>query len=170
MKKVLAMFLALVLVLSMSTVALASSGVTGDTEQNIVVTVTEGEVNHIRSINIEWDSLVFTYTKGDKTWNPGQQKYDEAAGTWGNNRNTATVTVTNKSDEAITVSAAITGQDDKDGFSASLSAASFTLESYATQAAGQPDKGTITITVSLASGEGEPSGEVTVGTVELTIS
>lgn len=165
MKKVLAMLLALVLVLSMSTVALAS-GISGGTEGDIIVNVNSGEVHHTRCIIIEWGNLTFTYTKGDETWNPDTKSYDVKPGTW-DNGNTSTVTVTNKSDVAITVGAAITGGSADDGFAASVSTANFVLESYYGRAAADSEVITVTVTVD---GDPEAVEGIAVGTVKLTIS
>lgn len=166
MKKVLAMLLALVLVFSMGTVALAASGIEGDTEQNVVVNVTGGEVTHTRCVIIEWNDLTFDYVKGGKTWDPEAEEYVETE-SWWDGDNTSTVTVTNKSDQAVTVGVSVSDRSADDGFAASVDTTGFVLENYYGRATA--DSKVINITVEE---DGDPvvvTG-IVVCTIKLTIS
>lgn len=171
MKKVLAMLLALVMVLSLGTVAMASSnisgGTTGKTEGDIIVNVEGGSVAPVYSITVVWTSLTFTYQQGAAHWDSENREYDYDAGKWANG-NTGTITVTNKSNVAIDVSAEIINETGN--FKATLTNDEFTLASYAEVATAESD--VITVTVALNADEGDlaenQSGAI--GTVKLSIS
>ena len=165
MKKVFAMLLALVLVFSLSTAALAT-GIEGSTSQDIVVDVSGGAVHNTRCVIITWGNMTFDYVKGDKTWNPETEEYDEAEGFW-EGGNTSTVTVTNKSDVAVTVGVSTNDKSETDGFATTVDTTGFTLESYFGRATA--DSRVINVTVDV---DGDPAvgTGIAVSTVALAIS
>ena len=106
MKKIISLTLALMLILSMSTIAFAaeqsdSHDVTARYEK------TENE-EAIYNVDIAWGELTFTYSEHtEKTWNPDTHTYDtETSGGW--DKTEASVTVTNHSNVEVTVAMALT--------------------------------------------------------------
>ena len=106
MKKIISLTLALMLILSMSTIAFAaeqsdSHDVTARYEK------TENE-EAIYNVDIAWGELTFTYSEHtEKTWNPATHTYDEdVTGGW--DKTEASVTVTNHSNVEVTVAMALT--------------------------------------------------------------
>lgn len=105
MKKILALFLALTLVLSMSATAFAATAEKGDSE-NIDVTAkynSSSTTPDVYSVEIEWEGMTFTYSEtGDKVWNPATHTYtDNTTAGW--DKNEAAITVTNHSNKDVTV-------------------------------------------------------------------
>lgn len=165
MKKFLACILALVMVFGLAINASATAagstvvGATGTPADlgDVEVTVNAGAVINTYYVIVEWTSLSFTYNANDQRWNAEQHKYDDTgAGGAFVGGNTATITVTNKSDVNITATAATTNESTTDGFKATLDQTTFDLNSYAGLAADTPATDTFTITVSADSTEGHP--------------
>ena len=113
MKKTVSIILALVMILSLSTTAFATTiGANGS--QDIPVTGiynTSTTTSDVYSVDIVWSSMTFTYNeKGTQTWDPTTHSYTTTyAGTW--DKTSANVTVTNHSNVPVTVSAAYTQVD-----------------------------------------------------------
>lgn len=123
-----------------------------------------GEITPVYSVYVEWNGLDFTY---NATWNAEQQKY---VGSW-NNDGEGTVTVTNKSNASVYITATFgdEGSIEKNGVTATLAEASEQFELISATA--EEDEENVkskeyTVTVT-----GEPTVEnFTVGTVEIDIS
>lgn len=107
MKKVFALILAVMMIATMSVTAFAAESPAtnngGDTAITVKGTYTGGDTaSDVISVGIAWDAMEFTYNAGSEgTWNPTTHKYDNvvAAG-W--STDTATITVTNHSNVAVT--------------------------------------------------------------------
>lgn len=75
----------------------------------------EGEAATVYSVDVSWGSMEFTYTDGavSKTWDPSTHQYNESfgEGSWSNQDGANKVTVTNRSNKALTatVEAATSG-------------------------------------------------------------
>lgn len=115
MKKVFALILALVMVFAMSSVAFATtieSGTSGNPNgaddwapyKDVKVNISNASI--IYNVDIEWESMTFTYNKTAGTWNPVSHTYDGNPG-WQDDD--ATITVTNHSNAAVTATATFAG-------------------------------------------------------------
>ena len=112
MKKLFTLVLAIAMIATMSVTAFAAENPAtsygGDTTINVSGTFSAatGSVGEKISVNISWDEMNFTYTAGTKgEWLPGEHKYgDDTAGYW--STNTATITVVNHSNVAVTATLA----------------------------------------------------------------
>lgn len=109
MKKVISLILALALVMSMSITAFAADTSANVSESgksatiNVSGTYNKGGIAATRvSVDITWDAMTFTYTgASDGTWDPATHSYTGSSeGGW--STETATITVTNHSNAAIT--------------------------------------------------------------------
>ena len=106
MRKAYTIVLAVLLVLSMATTVFAAAP--GDSESVDVTgkynsTITEAVVY---SVDITWESMVFTYSETtEKVWNAADHSYDTTStGSW--DKTTASITVTNHSNAAVTATVA----------------------------------------------------------------
>lgn len=119
MKKVLATILALAMVFSLSVSALAapvelkdaedpSQSVANPISGSVEVTVNEGvDTGVVYSVTVAWDDTSVVYQKeGKGTWNPSTHDYDNATEDGWTTNNTASVTVTNHSNAAVTATIA----------------------------------------------------------------
>ena len=113
MKKIMSLALALVMLMSLSVTAFAAdtSPKTVEAENGtaeIAVSATYKEdvtsASDTYNVVVTWSGMEFTYTvEGTQTWNAETHKYDvqmDETGTW--SESTATVTVTNHSNVAVT--------------------------------------------------------------------
>ena len=175
MKKVLALILALTMVLSLGTVAMASNstvvGGTGNsTLDDVVVKVTEGGTTNVYYITIEWDNMVFSYSNGGKRWDAVNHEYDTVDAAWVGG-NTANIVVTNRSDVNVSVGASVSDKDAGDHFKAELFPTSFDLTSYAAQPKDSPASNSFTLTVNV---DGVPSATdadgIVIGTITVIIA
>lgn len=97
MKKKLAFILAL---------ALSAGSITAFADEEIEVKgkyVAGTSAGTIIAVDVTWDDMTFTYTDGDKTWNPDTHEYDTTEGSWGKEITDAvrSITVTNHSNAQI---------------------------------------------------------------------
>ena len=119
MKKILATVLALAMVFSLSVSALAapvelkdaedpSQSVANPISGSVEVTVNEGvDTGVVYSVTVAWDDTSVVYQKeGKGTWNPSTHEYDNATEDGWTTNNTASVTVTNHSNAAVTATIA----------------------------------------------------------------
>ena len=124
MKKVFAILLAAALVATMSIAASAAvTTVPGAADaQDLKVNYTALTENNdtVYSIDVEWTDMAFAYTAGSEAaWNPETHEYAVQNAGWTDT--TASVTVTNHSNAAVSVDVEIANQDgftvtdDKDG-------------------------------------------------------
>lgn len=97
MKRKLAFILAL---------ALSAGSITAFADEEIEVNgkyIAGSNGGTIIAVDVTWDDMTFTYTDGDKTWNPDTHEYDTTEGSWGEEITDAvrSITVTNHSNAQI---------------------------------------------------------------------
>ena len=165
MRKIISLTLALMLILSMSTIAFAaeqsdSHDVTARYEK------TENE-EAIYNVDIAWGELTFTYSEHtEKTWNPDTHTYDEdVTGGW--DKTEASVTVTNHSNVEVTVTMTLTPVAGT-GVNVSLTGGSGTLAAGVEGNVAGAAKLTGTLTIS-----GKPNNTVTaegIKVAEITVT
>ena len=106
MRKTIAMILALIMVLSMSTVAFAAETLGQNDSQNIDVTAKYSDsvtTPVVYSVDLTWDSMTFTYSEaGTMDWDPETHTYTENI-TAGWDETSADITVTNHSNVDVDV-------------------------------------------------------------------
>lgn len=114
-KKALTLCVATILGLSSGTVAMAEPITitsAGGTDSHAVYGTyqPEDEAKTVYSVDVSWGSMEFTYTDGavTKTWNPSTHQYSESVGkgSWSNQDGANKVTVTNRSNKALTATVA----------------------------------------------------------------
>ena len=180
MKKILAIVLAFAVLSALSVNVFAAGAKTdegqglGATSNNVDViidTTTVDDIAAVYYVDVTWESLDFTYTFDDvveNVWDPETHTYTVEAGENGNanwDKTSATITVTNHSNEAVAVVANAPAA--MNGVTTTVTAG-FNLPSavgYAVDAAELTD----TFTVSI---DGIPTVEenFTIGAVTVTIS
>lgn len=181
MKKALSLILALAMVMSLGISAMAVTH-TGNGSQDVDADFKEGTVSDtgvIYSVHIEWNSIAkLTYTEGDTTyrWDAANQKYVVASSTeseWSGGA--FKVTITNKSNAAITATASYTDTAN-DGLTtemewtkqtATCDSAAKNITNYA--GTGTPTTGELSGTVKVTEGSinADTAG---VGSITITIS
>ena len=132
MKKLFATALALAMVLSLSTTALAAGNVNGagvGSQDPIDVTAKyndDATEPTVYSVDLTWEDMTFTYNEsGTRTWDPDTHTYtDTTSAGW--DKISATVTATNHSNAQVTVKFDYTPQG-ATGVNASMSKDSFKL-------------------------------------------
>ena len=144
MKKILATILALTMIVGMSLTAFAAEKVTTAEvpfEKTLEVSAsfngnggTVVDTNtKVYSVDITWESLTLTYNQSGAVykWDPDKLEYADMStvGTtgWVNDDRTVEITVTNKSNAAVDVTAAVSGSD----FTIAVEDQAFTLGSAA---------------------------------------
>lgn len=184
MKKFLTLFLAVVMVFSLSIPAFAEQSIeskNGSTNQIPVQIKTENTTEaSVYKVDVSWESLEFTYVFGNNgTWQPGSHSYEnEVTGTWKNNKTTSTITVTNHSNVGINFTAAIADADAEDNdVTATLKttgagAAQVTGKlSRATEGSEQNEAPTTTITVEISGAPTDEAAEAkTIANVTVTLN
>ena len=167
MKKIISFALALVMLLSLSTVAFAAGAGDhiGEVKGQYKDNTTTPEVI---SVDIRWGNMEFTYTEsGSHVWNPGTHTYtDNSQGTWTPADNT--VKVTNHSNVDVEVSFAFAPLEGH-SVTGTFSTPSKTLasaENYVDPATGD----SVTTTLTLAGSLDESVTTLTkIGTITVTI-
>lgn len=119
MKKFLAIALAVVMMMALAVPAFAAETVTknnGSATISVSGTYTDGNAApDVISVGIAWDAMTFTYTEGSAgTWKPDTHSY-EGTTTGGWSTDTATITVTNHSNVAVTATLAWAQNSDLTG-------------------------------------------------------
>lgn len=169
MKKILAVVLSILLVLSMATTVFATAP--GESK-NIDVT---GKYNSITteatvySVDITWENMTFTYNETtEKVWNAENHTYTtDTAGAW--DKTSASITITNHSNAAVTASVSYTPVADT-GITGTLNTTQKTLTAGVE---GKPDEADTLIAVLTISGK--PAETVTntgvkIGSITITLS
>lgn len=184
MKKFLTLFLAVVMLFSLSIPAFADQSIeseNGSTNAIPVKIKTENTTEaSVYKVDVSWESLEFTYVFGNKgTWQPGSHSYaNPVQGTWKNNKTTSTITVTNHSNVGISFTAAIVDANAQDN---DVTATLKTTGAGAPQVSGELTRAvegseqnvapTTTITVEIS---GAPTAEVaeakTIANVTVTLN
>lgn len=108
-KKALTLCVATILGLSSGTVAMAETiSSAGGKNSHAVYGIyqLESEAATVYAVDVSWGSMEFTYTDGavSKKWNPSTHQYTESVeeGSWSNRDGANKVTVTNRSNKALT--------------------------------------------------------------------
>ena len=170
MKKLITLAMTFIMIIVMATSSFAATVGTngGSVTEDVDVIINKDEVPTVYSVDIDWESLEFTYRLGNGTWNPADHTVTGGSPGW--DESTATITVTNHSNAAVDIKAVFadkTTTATANGVTAELSNNSFNLDAgklndYAGAANNQT-----TVTV-----EGTPSTEdtFTVGTITVTVS
>ena len=194
MKKALSMILVLTMVLALALPAMAEeteSTVPTTDSRNVTANYTapKGESAGTKYyLTISWDvttTLAYYGKQSVYTWNGTRyeesQKADSHVPGWEGSA-TCTVTVTNKSNAAVTVATEVTHNpynlsatgSESEGFTGTLKSAAEGIEFYETGKTGKPQTGTVTYTFG-TTGAGAMTGnenqmDVTVATVSVTVS
>lgn len=120
MKKLIALFLTAMLILTVSVTAFAADSGTigaagGSQTIDVSAKYTDSTLTStVYSVDLVWEAMSFTYTAaGSKTWNPATHTYtNSTTGSWSDGK---TITVTNHSNAAITAGFAYSASE---GFTA----------------------------------------------------
>lgn len=123
MKKLLALVLAGVMVMGMSVTAMAAPEYLGnmkidktaispedlDAEKPVNIKIANTATDPVFCIQVDWESLDFTYTfnTGTQQWNPETHQYDAVTGMTGWDKNSAKVTITNHSNREVKAKASM---------------------------------------------------------------
>ena len=169
MKKIIAIVLAMVLVLSLSVTAFAAdlNGGSGD----VTVKYTKGEDGGtIYRVDVTWGSMAFDYTSEAKgTWNPETHNYDNAAeAKWECAEGANKITVTNHSNTEVKVSLSYNQAEGYTTVNGAFDQASLTLPTAeGTTFANAPAASAL---LTLSGDLAESSVAVKVGTVTVTLN
>ena len=117
MKKFLTLALVLVMALTLSVSVFAADIVGGESGSSTlgtpddieaVITVEKGEAAKVYRVDIAWENMNFTYAQEyDIDWDPARLEYtDTVEASWSHKQ--ATITITNRSNDDVTVSAEAT--------------------------------------------------------------
>lgn len=187
-KKVLSILCAALLVCSMSVTAFAAEGpgagntdiesLNGNTEINVDIAATLVEEQPSYSVNVEWESMAFTYTDVAKTWSTSTHTWSADTGTW--NAATSDITVINHSSAAVDVAATYaakkTGEFEED---TAYKGVTIGLEDFATKQLQAGDSENVsgvdgdnmaTAQLSVSGTPTENIVDATVGTVTVTVT
>ena len=143
MKKFFAFALALALTLALSVTCFAAlENKTGDVTATYK---TPDPAGTVYKVDVVFGDMEFTYTpEGNGTWDPAQHKYvEKAAAKWEATGNT--ITVTNHSNAAVTVTLSYDAEEGFEAATATFSKTTFTLDSAATTGAAVADSATLTM-------------------------
>ncbi len=175
MKKIISIVLAIAMIAALSVTAFAATVETvPGTDSADVNVVIDGDslvnVDTVYSVDVTWDSLDFTYSFSDdetNVWDPSTHTYGSTEYTGDNwNKITANIVVTNHSNEAVAVAAAIDNAT-ANGVTATLSNATFDLNTGVGLTYDTADSKTIGVAIA-----GVPTIEdgFTIGKITVTIS
>ena len=180
-KKALTLCVATILGLSSGTVAMAATiNSAGGADSHAVYGTyqPEGEAATVYSVDVSWGSMEFTYTDGavSKTWNPSTHQYTESVGegSWSNQDGANEVTVTNRSNKALTATVeATTSAPYAAGITATVDKASLSLADASigatTTVAGTASTASTTISLSGALTD-KNANKATIGSVTVKIA
>ena len=133
-KKALTLCVATILGLSSGTVAMAATidSARGTDSHAVYGTYQpEDAVETVYSVDVSWGSMEFTYTDGavSKTWDPSTHEYKESVGegSWSNQDGANKVTVTNRSNKALTATVEAATSDPYAGITAKVDNDSLSL-------------------------------------------
>lgn len=174
MKKLFATALALAMVLSLSTTALAAGNVNGagvGSQDPIDVTAKyndDATEPTVYSVDLTWEDMTFTYNEsGTRTWDPDTHTYtDTTSAGW--DKVTAAVTATNHSNAEVKVSFTYTPQGDT-GVTASMSKDSFKLAAGVENKPNEAATDSSILTITGTPNDSVTAEGVTIGTITVTI-
>ena len=174
MKKLFATALALAMVLSLSTTALAAGNVNGagvGSQDPIDVTAKyndDATEPTVYSVDLTWEDMTFTYNESDtRTWDPDTHTYtDTTSAGW--DKTTAAVTATNHSNAEVKVSFTYTPQGDT-GVTASMSKDSFKLAAGVENKPNEAATDSSILTITGTPNNSVTAEGVTIGTLTVTI-
>ena len=137
----------------------------------------EGEAPTVYSVDVSWGSMEFTYTDGavSKTWDPSTHQYTESVGegSWSNQDGANKVTVTNRSNKALTATVEATTLDSYAGITAKADKASLSLADASIDATttkpGHPSTESTTISLTGALTD-KNANKATIGSVTVKIA
>ncbi len=168
MKKFFAISLALVMVLALSVTCFAATlNAPGNVTEDVKINYVAGaSAPATYAVDVEWDSLTFTYNASAKTWDDVNHVEVENAGAWVNN--SAKITVTNHSNVAIKSTIAYTAGTANGTAVATLTGGAETTLAAAAGATVAKQEATLAIagTPTLAA----TSAVSTIGTLTVTIA
>ena len=176
MKKLIALLMALILVISRSATVFADEATSdGEVLSNKVTVIIDSSSvpDDVFYVVVNWNSLNFTYSFGDRpVWNPEEHVYEtKGEGYW--DKQEAGISVTNHSNVAISATAKFANNSTEatvNNVTATLSNASFQLNAAV---AGSPYDAADSKTVALAI-SGEPDagtrGNFEISTISITIA
>lgn len=175
MKKLITAALALTLTLSVCTTALAAGteGVEGVGLGNQYIDVKAkyndgATVPDIYSVDLTWQDMTFSYNEsGTRIWNPTTHTYTESL-TTGWDKDSAAVTATNHSNQAVTVLFTYTAQGET-GITGTMSKDSFTLAAGVEGKPYEADSDTSVLNISGTPNETVTAEGITVGAITVTI-
>ena len=179
-KKVLTLCVATILGLSSGTVAMAATinSAGGTDSQSVYGTYQpEDKVATVYSVDVSWGSMQFTYTDGavSKIWNPSTHQYTESVGegSWSNPDGANKVTVTNRSNKALTATVEAATSGSYTGITAKVDKASLSLadasDGATTIKPGHPSTESATISLSGALTD-KNANKATIGSVTVKIA
>lgn len=179
-KKALTLCVATILGLSSGTVAMAATiNSAGGTDSHAVYGTyqPEGEAATVYSVDVSWGSMEFTYTAGavSKTWDPSTHQYNESVGegSWSNQDGANKVTVTNRSNKALTATVEAATSGSYTDITAKVDKASLSLEDASIAATttkpGHPSTASTTISLSGALTD-KNANKATIGSVTVKIA
>ena len=174
MKKLTALFLAIMLVAAMSTTAFAASITTagGSNSANVTGSYVAGSAGDtVYSVDVAWGSMAFTYTGASTgTWQPSTHTYSSAtAAGWSCADGANKITITNHSNTAVTAALSYTPGASYSGITGAFDNNSLSLATaVGTEVAGAPSASALlTLTGELASSVTEAA---TIGSVTVSIT
>lgn len=179
-KKALTLCVAAILGLSSGTVAMAATiNSAGGTDSHAVYGTyqSEGKAATVYSVDVSWGSMEFTYTDGavSKTWNPSTHQYMESSedGNWSNQDGANKVTVTNRSNKALTATVKAATSGSYTGITAKVDNASLSLKDASigatTEVAGTASTASATISLSGVLTD-KTANKATIGSVTVKIA
>ena len=153
MKKFLSLALALMMVLALSVTCFAATSTitanggtaTGDISATYQAGATDGEI--VYSVDVEFGDMTFVYTAAGTTkWDPATHSYPaSAAAGW--DKTTATITVTNHSNTALTATLAVNKGEYTGPVTAQLDKTTLNIASAVGTAVDQAPAASATLTI-----------------------